>query len=236
VHGFTQTRRSWDEVAVHLEDRFELVRVDLPGHGASSEVRLDFAEAASAIGDAGGPATYVGYSMGGRLCLRLAVDRPDLVRALVLIGASPGLADPAAREERRRSDARLAADLEANGTGEFLVRWLAQPLFEATTPRPADLEARRANSPQGLAYAQRTLGTGNQDPLWDRLAELTMPVLLVAGEADAKFRGIAERMAGEIGASAKTAWVEGAGHAVILDQPAACARLIAATAAHAATR
>jgi 2-succinyl-6-hydroxy-2,4-cyclohexadiene-1-carboxylate synthase len=236
VHGFTQTGRSWDDVAAHLEDRFDVVRVDVPGHGASSDVRLGFGEAAAAIGDTGGRATYVGYSMGGRLCLRLAVDRPDLVRALVLIGASPGLSDPAAREERRRADARLAFDLEENGTGEFLVRWLAQPLFETTTPRAADLEGRRTNSASGLAYALRRLGTGAQEPLWDRLGELRMPVLLVAGEADAKFREIADRMAAAIGPTARTAWVEGAGHAVILDQPEACARLIAAAASHAATR
>jgi 2-succinyl-6-hydroxy-2,4-cyclohexadiene-1-carboxylate synthase len=173
--------------------------------------------------------------MGGRLCLRLALDHPDLVRALVLIGASPGLADPAERAERRRSDARLAADLESSGTSDFLERWLAQPLFKTTTPPPHDLAARRANSPAGLAYVLRTLGTGAQDPLWDRLPELAMPVLLVAGELDAKFRAIAERMAAAIGPSASTAWVAGAGHAVLLDQPEACARLIAETAAHAAT-
>ncbi|MDQ2825560.1 MAG: alpha/beta fold hydrolase, partial [Actinomycetota bacterium] len=89
VHGFTQTLRSWDPLAAVLADTFQIVRVDLPGHGASSEVRMGFAETAAAIGDAGGQATYVGYSMGGRLCLRLAADRPDLVQALVLVGASP---------------------------------------------------------------------------------------------------------------------------------------------------
>ncbi len=236
VHGFTQTRHSWAEVVAHLEDRFDVVTVELPGHGDASHLRLGFVETARAIGDIGGLATYAGYSMGGRLCLRLALDRPDLVRSLVLIGASPGLADPGERAGRRRSDAHLADDLEAAGTSDFLDRWLAQPLLATTRPRPEELAARRANSATGLAYALRTLGTGSQEPLWDRLAELTMPVLLVAGEADAKFRSIAERMAESIGSTAATAWVHGAGHAVPLDQPEACARLIADAAAHAATR
>ena len=237
VHGFTQTHRSWDEVAAILDDRFDVVRVELPGHGGSGDRRLDFVDTAAAIAEVGaGPATYAGYSMGGRLCLRTALDRPEQVRSLVLVGASPGIADAEAREERRRSDALLATDLEGGDTKTFLEGWLAQPLFETTTPRAEDLAARRANSADGLAYALRTLGTGSQDALWDRLPELSMPVLLVAGEHDAKFRGIAEAMAERIGPVARTEWVEGSGHAVPLDQPAVCAALIAGAASQAATR
>lgn len=235
VHGFTQTHRSWDEVAAALDDRFEVVRVELPGHGGSADETLDFVEAAAAIGEAGGPATYVGYSMGGRLCLRLALDRPDLVGSLVLVGASPGIADEDARDERRRSDALLATDLEGGDTKTFLQAWLAQPMFETTKPRPDELAARRANSAEGLAYALRALGTGSQDPLWDRLPELAMPVLLVVGEHDAKFLGIAAGMVNG-GAPARTEVVEGAGHAVLLDRPGECADLIAGAARHAATR
>lgn len=231
VHGFTQTHRSWDEVAEALARRFEVVRVELPGHGGSAGVRLGFEAAAAAVAEAGGgPATYVGYSMGGRLCLRLALDHPHLVESLVLVGASPGIADDEARQERCRSDALLAGDLERGETREFLKAWLAQPMFEATTPRPEELAARRANPPEGLAAALRDLGTGSQEPLWHRLGELAGPVLLVAGEKDAKFRAIAEKMAAAIGPGATTAWVEGAGHAVPLDRPRECAALIAGAA------
>lgn len=237
VHGFTQTARSWDEVAGILAARFEVVMVELPGHGGSARARLDFPTTAAAIGEVGGgPATYVGYSMGGRLCLRTALDEPGVVSSLVLIGASPGLADGDARAERRRADALLADDLAAGDTKAFLDGWLARPLFETTTPRPADLEARRANPPDGLAYALRELGTGTQEPLWDRLPQLEMPVLLLAGEHDAKFRDVAGRMAAAIGPNARTCWVPGAGHAVPLDQPVACADLIAEAAHQAAPR
>ncbi len=238
VHGFTQTHHSWDEVAAALAGRFEVVMVELPGHGGSASTRLDFPFTAAAIAEAGGgPATYVGYSMGGRLCLRTALDSPPgVVASLVLIGASPGIDDRRARAERRGADARLAEDLAAGDTKAFLDGWLAQPLFETTTPRPADLEARRANPPDGLAYALRKLGTGAQDPLWERLPELSMPVLLVAGEHDAKFRALAERMAAGIGPNARTAWVPHAGHAVPLDQPSACADLIESFASSSASR
>jgi 2-succinyl-6-hydroxy-2,4-cyclohexadiene-1-carboxylate synthase len=200
--------------------------MDLPGHGLATDLRLSFEEAAAYLGEAGGPATFVGYSMGGRLCLRMALDRPGVVHSLVLVGASPGIADTGEREARRRSDARLAADLETDGVHDFLDRWLAQPLFETTTPRPEDIAARRRNTPAGLAYALRRLGTGSQEPLWDRLGELRMPVALVVGEHDAKFRAIAERMAAGIGVAARVVVVEGAGHAVPLDRPDEVARII----------
>src|SRR5437763_16249788 len=85
VHGFTQTLRSWDEIAALMANRFEVVRMDLPGHGGSGRARMSFADTVEAVGEAGGQGVYVGYSMGGRLCLQLALEHPNLVEALVLI-------------------------------------------------------------------------------------------------------------------------------------------------------
>lgn len=228
VHGFTQTLRSWDHTADVLADTFQVVRVDLPGHGGSAGVELDFAGTAAAIGEAGGRATYVGYSMGGRLCLRLALDRPDLVQALVLVGASPGLAGDDERAARRRSDEELASEIERAGTAAFLERWMAQPMFATLTPSPEDLAARLANSPAGLAGALRRLGTGVQESLWDRLAELKMPVLAVAGQKDARFSLLAEEMADAMGVNAQVVALAGAGHAAHLERPAGFCRLLAA--------
>jgi 2-succinyl-6-hydroxy-2,4-cyclohexadiene-1-carboxylate synthase len=226
VHGFTQRGTTWDDVARQLVDDAVIVRVDLPGHGGSGDVRLDFVETVAALGTTGGRATYVGYSMGGRLCLRLALDRPDLVTALVLLGASPGVADPAERAERRRSEKRLATDILESGDGNFLYGALARPAFETVRPRPTDLEMRRTNPADGLAAALHALGTGSQEPLWDRLPGLTMPTLLVAGERDAKFVDIAKRMDSATDSNVRTAFVPESGHAVHLDQPDACVGLI----------
>ena len=228
VHGFTQTMRSWDRLATLLSETFQVVRVDLPGHGGSADLDLSFEETAEALGEAGGEATYVGYSLGGRLCLRLAVDRPDLVRSLVLVGASPGLADSEQRAARREADEALAADVERIGTAPFLDRWLAQPLLASLNPQPDDLEARLANPPTGLATALRRLGTGAQEPLWDRLGELKMPVLAVTGQEDTKFSRLAEEMAAAIGVNAEAVAVAGAGHAAHLERPVSFHRLLTA--------
>jgi 2-succinyl-6-hydroxy-2,4-cyclohexadiene-1-carboxylate synthase len=226
VHGFTQTSASWGPVAERLARRFEVVPVDLPGHGGSGTVRVGFAEAAGLVGATGGPAAYVGYSLGGRLCLRLALDRPDLVRALILIGGSPGIADAGGRAERRAADERLARRIERDGVAAFLDTWLAGPLFATLPAEAAGLEQRLANTAEGLASALRRLGTGAQEPLWDRLGELRPPALLVAGERDPKFAGIAMEMAAAIGPAAQVALVPGAGHAAHLERPAATAALI----------
>jgi len=226
VHGFTQTLAAWEPVAARLRARWQLVRVDLPGHGGSAGVRAGFAEAAALLGECGGRAAYVGYSLGGRLCLRLALDRPELVRALVLLGASPGIADPAARAERRAADEALAAGIEDDGVAAFLDRWLAGPLFATLPPARAGLPDRLANTPEGLASALRLLGAGAQAPLWDRLAGLRCPTLLVAGALDARFAALAAEMATAIGPAAHRALVPGAGHAVHLERPAEVAALL----------
>ncbi len=219
AHGFTQTLASWSPLAERLGAGYEVVAVDLPGHGGSPAVPAGLAEAAAELGACGGRAAYVGYSMGGRVCLRLALDRPDLVRALALIGATPGIEDAAARAARATADEALAAELDRDGLERFLDRWLAGPLFARLRPEQAGRELRLANTAAGLAAALRRLGTGRQAPLWHRLAGLQAPTLLVAGAEDATFRAVAERMAAAIGPTAHVALVPGAGHAAHLERP-----------------
>jgi 2-succinyl-6-hydroxy-2,4-cyclohexadiene-1-carboxylate synthase len=226
VHGFTQTLAAWGPAARRLGERWPVVRVDLPGHGGSGGVRVGFAEAAGLVGACGGKGGYVGYSLGGRLCLRLALERPDLVRALVLVGASPGIADPAARAARREADEALAQGIERDGVAAFLDRWLAGPLFATLPPELAGRAERLANTAEGLADSLRRLGTGTQEPLWDRLAGLRPPALLVAGERDARFAAIAREMAAAIGPTAQVAVLPGAGHAAHLERPAELAALV----------
>jgi 2-succinyl-6-hydroxy-2,4-cyclohexadiene-1-carboxylate synthase len=218
VHGFTQTAHSWDRIARRLARRYEVVTVDAPGHGDSGPMRADLPAAARLLGDAGGPADYVGYSMGGRLCLHLAVARPELVRRLVLVSTTAGIENPAERDTRRQSDEELAASIERDGVDAFLERWLALPLF-ATLPRDAaTLDDRRRNTVAGLASSLRLAGAGSQEPLWEQLRELTMPVLVVAGARDDRYVAIGRRMA-ELIARATFEVIEGAGHAVHLEQP-----------------
>ncbi len=226
VHGFTQTGRCWGRFGADLAVDHEVLSVDAPGHGGSSEVRVDLVEGARRLGEAGGRAIYVGYSMGGRLALHLALARPDLVHGLVLIGATAGIADDAERAERRAADDALAAHLERVGVDAFLHEWLAQPLFDDLPDDAASLDERRRNTVAGLASSLRLAGTGSQRPLWSELGRITAPVLLLSGEHDPKFTGIARQMAEHIGPNATTTVVEGAGHSAHLEQPERTTRCV----------
>jgi 2-succinyl-6-hydroxy-2,4-cyclohexadiene-1-carboxylate synthase len=234
VHGFTQTGASWRRVATLLEPLCEVVALDLPGHGSSSERSVTgMSEAAALIGEAGRRATYVGYSLGGRLCLTLALEHPELVEQLVLVGATAGIEDPDERAARRVADGQLADKLDPVGgtepmaVSEFLGEWLKGPLFGHLDAEQADVASRKVNTGAGLAASLRSVGTGSQQPSWDRLSGLEMPVLLVTGERDEKFGRLAEAMVARIGDNASHVVVPGAGHAVPFEAPEAFAALVA---------
>jgi pimeloyl-ACP methyl ester carboxylesterase len=143
------------------------------------------------------------------------------------VGASPGLADEAERNERREADAALADRIEAIGIEAFAREWGSQTLFAGQAPVvvAAARADRLRNSAAGLAAALRGLGAGTLAPLWGRLGELERPVTLVVGERDVKFRAIAARMATGF-PDARVVVVPGAGHAAQLERPEAVARAI----------
>lgn len=219
VHGFTQTRRSWDRLLPRLASDRRVVTVDAPGHGRSSTEAVNMIDGARLLADTGGEAVYLGYSMGARLALHLALTRPDRVRRLVLVGATAGIDDDGERRARRAADEALAKDLEREGLEAFLDRWLASPLFATLPPDAAGREDRRENTASGLAASLRRMGTGAQEPVWHRLSELRMPALMVAGERDQKFTELAHRMAAAWGGEARVSVVGDAGHACHLERP-----------------
>jgi 2-succinyl-6-hydroxy-2,4-cyclohexadiene-1-carboxylate synthase len=223
VPGFTQTAASWRGVNRILEESCEVAALDVPA-------KETFAATAAALGRQGKRAVYVGYSMGGRLALRLALDQPELVPALVLVSSTAGITDEAARRERIASDEALAESVMRDGVDAFLDRWLAQPLFATVPPDAPGLRERRALSQRYLAHCLRVLGAGAMEPMWDRLPELAMPVALVTGKTDAKYEKIAltmlERMRGEV----VHVRLDG-GHALPLEQPAVLGGFIASFAA-----
>lgn len=234
LHGFTQTGRSWAPTVAALGERYRALAPDLRGHGAAGGARpVDFAEIAADVLALTGDRrfTLAGYSMGGRIALDLALRDGGAAQArierLVLIGASPGIADPAERAARRSADEALAQQLERDGIEPFARRWAAQPLFDSQPPAVAAAAhaERLRNTAAGLAASLRGVGTGTMEPLWERLGALQVPVTLVVGEHDAKFRATAERMAAAI-PRAELHVVAGAGHAVQLERPEAVAALL----------
>jgi len=219
VHGFTQTAASWDAIQYRLEALgHDVVALDAPGHGHHAATHLNLWNGADLLAAEGGDGVWVGYSMGGRLALHVALSHPESVERLVLVGATPGLETAAERIERHAADDLLAEELERDGLDRFLAKWLAQPLFATLPEDAAGLDARRANTVVGLAASLRLAGTGAQDPLWERLGEITAPTMLVVGALDPKFSAIADRMAALM-PDAHVASMNGCGHACHLEAP-----------------
>ena len=232
LHGFTNTGASWNDVIAGLPGSYRAHAPDLRGHGSASAARPVSLEAVLVELDALAPHrfTLVGYSQGGRVALHAALAMPERVARLVLIGASPGIAAAEARAERRAADETLAAWMETVPIEEFVSRWAQTPVLADQSPavRAAVNADRLHNTTDGLAAALRGLGTGTLPSLWDRLGDVSVPVELIVGERDAKFRATAEAMATLI-PDARLHVVPGAGHAVHLEEPWAVAGIIVAT-------
>ena len=219
IHGFTQTRHTWQDVAKNLSSQFEVVLVDAPNHGDSSDISLNLETGANAIVEVGQSATYVGYSMGARLCLTAALAHPQQVKRLVLISGTAGIENKDERLARVVSDEELAMRIEQNGVTNFIDLWLALPIFSGLTALNNQREIRLCNTATALASSLRLCGAGKQQPTWSRLKDLTMPVLIVAGKNDKKFVELALRLTTAIGDNANLQIIEKSGHTPHLEQP-----------------
>jgi 2-succinyl-6-hydroxy-2,4-cyclohexadiene-1-carboxylate synthase len=238
LHGFTGQGADFTSLREALPADVALVAPDLPGHGSRRSLRsladyslaahLDLISAAATTPQI----TLLGYSMGARLALHWAIAHPERIRRLILIGASPGLATPEERDERRHADATLAEFIRTRGLEAFFKYWhnqtFFQPLMRLPKDRLAPILARRAqNDPEGLALSLENVGTGTLPSLWPRLKEIRFPVDLVTGEHDTKFTRLAHEMGAHL-AKARHSLVEGAGHAVHLERPDDIAALVQA--------
>lgn len=239
LHGFTGSSDNWAELTPRLSHRFRVIRVDLPGHGrtaapadhARGTVPAVAADLATLLAERNAtPAHILGYSMGARLALGIALGHPHVVRSLILESGSPGLATAAERAARRTADEALAERIERNGIVAFVDEWERLPLWESQRNLPEATrrrlrERRLRCDPAGLAASLRQMGTGAQPSFWDDLGRLQAPTLLITGALDARFCAIAAAMRAQNPALQHQV-VAGAGHAPHLEQPAAWLELV----------
>ena len=230
LHGFTQTHHHWHEcahaIATRLPAPATLSFVDLPGHGLSGADRRSIEAVAPELGRAGGPGTYVAYSMGGRFALAAAVLRPPEIERLVVIGSTAGIVGAADQAARVEEDERRARRIEEVGVAAFVDEWLVMPMFAGHEFSDHDRRHRGRNTASGLASSLRHAGSGAPAPIWDALARIAVPVLVLAGERDEKFTALGHRLASLI-PGATFAAIHASGHAAHTEQPEATATLVA---------
>jgi 2-succinyl-6-hydroxy-2,4-cyclohexadiene-1-carboxylate synthase len=239
LHGFTGSTETWADLGSRIGARCMMIAVDLPGHGMSTSPMIperydlnrlsdDLARVMDAIQIES--ATILGYSMGGRAALRMALNRPERIDALILESTSPGIEDDAEREARTRSDNELAEFIEREGVEAFVNRWETLSLW--ATQRSLPLETREelrrqrlAGNPAGLAGSLRGAGAGAAESVAMRLKEIGAPSLLIAGELDSKYTVIMRAMHQAMSGS-RIVIVKDAGHAVHLERPDEFASLV----------
>jgi 2-succinyl-6-hydroxy-2,4-cyclohexadiene-1-carboxylate synthase len=230
LHGFGGTRRAWDGVIAALDqERYRPLALDLPGHGQAADAPrpITFAGAVEhVLARSSERFTLCGYSLGGRVALHVALAAPERVARLVLVSASPGIEDAGERAARRVADELIARELESAPYGQFVERWRTQPLFAADPPVVGALarEDQWRNRPDALAAAMRGLGTGEMQPLWQRLGELRMPVTVLAGARDRRFLELGRRTVELVG-DGELVVLDG-GHALALESPAGVAEAL----------
>lgn len=232
LHGFTGSSTTWAPYAEAWRE-FTTIAVDLLGHGRSDcpvdpgryrmeqcvedlLMLLDHLEIQQTA--------VLGYSMGGRVAMHLALQAPERLWALVLESASPGIEDAVERESRRRADMALAETIEREGIAAFVDRWQALPLFASQSQLPITVREqlrrqRLGNNPQGLANSLRGLGAGMQEPVLQRLRRLQTPTLLLAGALDGKYCELARQMSATL-PYGRVKIMPDVGHALHLEQPA----------------
>ena len=241
LHGFMGDACDWDafgETFLRHMGGWRVVAPTLPGHEDVPDVFT-----ARAIGpeilewmDAQGIETAVlaGYSLGGRLGLRIALDNPDRFPAFVGISTTAGISDSAARESRRLSDHLVAERLRScrcrEGFREFLEEWWSMPLFFSTyrseAQRAAFLTSRLKKSPVALASALEQWSPGVLPSEWERLSGYTGRVLLVSGEEDRKFSDLSDRMQA-LFSDVRAHRLIAAGHQLLIERAAEVAAIVA---------
>jgi 2-succinyl-6-hydroxy-2,4-cyclohexadiene-1-carboxylate synthase len=177
------------------------------------------------------PTTVVGYSLGARVALALAMRFPERVKRLVLVGVAYGIQNTHDRLARQRADESLAQALERDGVRTFVDSWEALPLF-ASQRSLSDKQMvsqrswRTAHTSEGLAWSLRCLGLGAQPAYRDAFARSTVPVDVVTGALDEKFTTIGGELV-RLRTNVQHTVVSGVGHNVVLEAPEVIARIVA---------
>lgn len=228
LHGFLGCGEDWLPIAQHLEPGYYSTLVDLPGHGESTvpeQGKYDMDDVVEAVADILRDLrepVLIGYSMGGRVALATAMKHREFVGALVLESATPGLQTESERLKRIELDESRAEELLRLGTRDFVAKWYDGELFSSLQDNPEKLATllalRSIGDAEDLASALRNLSVGRQESFWDRLDDLTIPVLLIAGELDTKFVTTNNMMAEGLH-NVESAVIADAGHNTHFEQP-----------------
>lgn len=207
LHGFTGSGLDFEYFAQNTQEHFSWYAPDLMGHGQTPiSKNLDDYSFSAHVGyldliadQIGKPFILLGYSMGGRLALKYALERPHFISKFILVSSTPGILDNYERNLRLITDEALATKIIEVGIHDFLLFWQKQSIIKSQKNIPHSIyqpmQTRKfQNNPLGLANSLKEMGTGRMHPLWNRLSEIKFPLTIITGENDKKFSQIAQQI------------------------------------------
>jgi 2-succinyl-6-hydroxy-2,4-cyclohexadiene-1-carboxylate synthase len=231
LHGFTGSSRDFLGIPDSITNCYRCLIPDLPGHGQTQVLEDE------AIFNTAGQVDLLerwlnfkgqskfhlfGYSMGGRLAVQFAVKNSYRLRSLILVSTTAGINEETTRLKREKADIQLAQLIENSPPTDFLLSWLAQPLFKGITDKGKDFVLtevirRLPIQPSGLACSLKYFSSGVMPAVWHQLHGIKTPTLVIAGSRDEKYLGLASQLATSIPNSVLK--VLETGHAPLIELP-----------------
>jgi pimeloyl-[acyl-carrier protein] methyl ester esterase len=224
IHGWAMHGGLFAPLVERLADRYTLHLVDLPGHGHARDdaAPLEPAALAADLVERVPDAAWLGWSLGGQVALRAALDHPQRVRALVMVASSPrfvrddaggwphgvsstlfgDFGDALKRDFRGTLEGFLALESLGSASAQDELRRLRAQAFERGEPAPRALQ-------EGLALLDSV-------DLRDRLPGLRVPSLWLSGRRDRLVPSGAMPAAAALAPGARSVVIDGAGHAPFL--------------------
>lgn len=232
IHGLADDHRAWRRALPDLVLRHRVLIYDLRGHGETSlgrpdgtltQLGSDLASLMESIRV--DKADIAGFSLGGTIAMRMAIDHPEMVQRLVLVATSSRVGKAAADWYRQRAEMVERRDPQIRDT-------LDRDTADVYAESPAELEAgllirRQATSdPRGYGNACAAMAALNAAPLDPELGRIAAPTLIVASDLD---RHCPPKAAEIIASGIKGSGLEiisGAGHPIPVEKPRELAALM----------
>ena len=221
-HGYSATRRMWDDQHRALGDRYRVISWSMRGHGetespadpAAYSADQTVADMRALLGHVGVERAVIGgLSLGGYVSLAFYLAHPEMVRALVICDSGPGYRNADARRQWNERAQERAVALETRG------------LAALGQSREVRESASLHRSAQGLARAARGMLAQEGSRVIDGLGAIDVPTLIIVGDKDQPFIAPCEYMAKKI-SGARLEVIRDAGHSSNLDQPEAFNRVL----------
>ncbi len=237
IHGLSEERTAWKRQETFLRDHMNVISYDVRGFGTSpvgagigtvGQMADDLAQIVSAA--ANGPVYLCGFSMGGVISQRFALDFPDMCKGLILVASSCVVGRPGAEFfTQRLKEVEEGGFEKLNATNTDDARGCFAPDKESNASLIAEyqkLRTQAVSDVQGYLNAGRAMLRLNTEPMIQELGAISHPTVVIAGELDPYCPPRASKMIEDSIPNAKMWVVPAVGHCLHWEEPEITSNMI----------